>query len=105
MVNSRRKGAAGERMWRDVLREAGWTDAKRGQQRSGLEQADVVDGPFHVHFEVKVRERHLMWDAMEQAVRDAKSGQMPIVAAKMNRKPWLCVLRAEDLLRLLQERK
>ena len=42
MINSRAKGARGERMWRDQLRAEGYT-AKRGQQHAGGQDSpDVV---------------------------------------------------------------
>jgi Holliday junction resolvase len=41
MINSKRKGAAGEREWALTLRQHGW-DARRGQQFSGIEGEDVV---------------------------------------------------------------
>lgn len=100
-MNSRAKGKRGELAWRDILRDYGWLEARRGQQYSGTETSeDVVGGPTWTHAEVKVRERHDFWDAMEQAERDAAGRAVPYVAAKRNRRPWLVALRAEDFLRL-----
>lgn len=105
MVNSRSKGSAGEREFAAVLRESGWPQARRGQQRSGLDQADVVDGPDGCHFEVKRVERLNVWSAYEQATRDAGPGEQPIVAMRRNRSPWLAVVDLGRLLEMLRERE
>lgn len=103
VVNSRQKGKRGEAEWRDVLRAAGWTEARRGQQfRGGPDSPDVMCGPRLTHCEVKVREQHNPWAHIAQAEAEAATGCMPYVAMKKNRKPWLVVLRAEDFLMLLR---
>lgn len=101
MVNSRQKGARGERELAAVLREEGWIGAMRGQQRSGCEQADVVGGPAGVHWEVKRVERLLLAKAVEQARRDARPGEVPIVAHRRSQEPWMATLDLRVLLRLL----
>jgi hypothetical protein len=86
--------------WRDVLRQHGYTDARRGQQYAGNPDApDVVGGPENFHCEVKSREQHFPWQWMEEAVADA-GDKTPYVAMKRNRSPWLVILRAEDFLKL-----
>ena len=100
-MNARAKGAAGERELAAVLRAAGY-GAVRGQQRSGLEQADVV-GMDGWHVEVKRVELLNVWRAFAQAVRDAPAGARPLVAARRNRSEWLAVVRLSDLLQLLRE--
>ena len=98
---NRRRGAEGERELAGVLREFGW-NAKRGQQRSGLEQADVVDGPPGWHFECKRTEALNVWSAFAQASRDRQPGEVPVVATRRNNSPWLAVLDLRTLLRLVQ---
>jgi len=102
MVDSRQKGADGEREFRDVLRSEGWLGAKRGQQRSGLEEADVVGGPAGVHFEVKrVQALHLR-TAYAQAVRDAAGIKHAVVVHRRNSDTqWLATLDARTLLRMV----
>lgn len=103
MKNSRRKGAVGEREWRDVLRAEGFS-ARRGQQYSGSpDSPDVVcpDLPF-IHWEVKRVERLDLCGAMAQARNDA-GNQTPIVAHRKNRGDWLVTLRAEDFFQILRE--
>lgn len=101
-VNGRAKGKTGELEFKDLLREHGWADARRGQQRSGVDQADVIGGPPGVHFEVKRVEALNVWAAFEQAERDAPAGTTPVVAMRRNRSRWLAVLPIEVLLELLR---
>ena len=107
MINSKRKGARGERLFRDLCREHGWTGVRRTSQYCGNtgEAADVVGLPG-IHVEVKNVERLNLRDAMTQSISDAEAegeGNIPIVAHKKNRCPWLVTLRAEDWFRLYRE--
>lgn len=103
-INSRAKGARGEREWRDQLRNEGFS-ARRGQQFSGgADSPDVIcESLPGIHWEVKRVEAGNPYVWMEQAERDAGPAKMPIVAHKRNGKEWLCVLRASDLFALLRE--
>ncbi len=103
-INSRAKGARGEREWRDQLRNEGF-DARRGQQFSGgADSPDVIcDSLPGIHWEVKRVQAGNPYIWMDQAERDAGTEKMPIVAHKRNGKGWLCVIRAEDLFALLRE--
>jgi Holliday junction resolvase len=74
-VNSKQKGARGERAWRDVLRENGY-EAHRACQYSGKSpdgtSADVnSELPFH--FEVKHCERWPIRDWIAQATQRLSS--------------------------------
>lgn len=65
-MNSRNKGAAGEREVAGILRGYGYK-ARRGQQYSGANgDADVVGLPG-IHIEVKRREKLNIYDAIDQA--------------------------------------
>jgi Holliday junction resolvase len=102
-MNSRAKGARGEREWRDQLRNAGY-NARRGQQfAGGTDSPDVVcpDLPG-LHWEVKRVEAGNPYAWLEQAIRDA-GAKMPVVAHKRNGQEWICILRADDFLALLRE--
>ncbi len=103
--NSRAKGKTGELEFKELLREAGWPNARRGQQRAGVDQADVIDGPPGVHFEVKRVENLNVWAAHEQATRDAPAGHVPVVAMRRNRSSWLAVLPMHELLQLLRQNR
>ena len=106
-VNSKEKGKKGEREWATVCRSHGYGDARRTAQYCGNtgDASDVVGLPG-IHQEVKRVERLNIDEAMEQAVHDAKeagNGDMPIVAHRRSRKPWLVTMRAEDWFNLYQE--
>ena len=98
-INSRQKGAAGEREFAKWLNDTFGVNARRGQQFCGLSgNADVVDGIPGTHPEVKRVERLNIHDAVDQAVRDCADNNVPFVAHRRNRKPWLITIRAEDLI-------
>jgi len=102
-INSRAKGARGERAWRDALRAAGY-DARRGQQfAGGTDSPDVICEELHkFHFEVKCVEALNLENAMNQARRDAGDQKRPIVAHKKNGKGWLVSMPAEVFFQLLR---
>jgi hypothetical protein len=100
--SQRQKGARGERLWRDWLRTfMRCEDAKRGQQRSGTEQADVVGGVPGTWSEVKFVEKLNFHAALEQANNDAEVNDgIPYVASKRARESWKITLFAEHLMPL-----
>jgi hypothetical protein len=101
-MNSREKGARGERQWRDELRANGYA-ARRGQQFCGSpESPDVVcESLPWAHFEVKLVERLNIYEAMEQAIRDGQS-KIPFVAHRRNHWFWLVTMEAGTFFRLLR---
>lgn len=97
-MNSREKGAAAERELANILRRHGYT-ARRGQQYSGAKgDADVVGIPG-VHIECKRVERLNIHDAINQSIRDAREGEIPVVIHRKNRTEWLVTMRLEDWLK------
>lgn len=98
-INSRAKGARGERQWRDQLREAGY-DARRGQQfAGGTDSPDVVTGEelAFLHFEVKcVQALNVDKVMREQASVDAGRDKVPVIAHRKDRSEWLVTMRADD---------
>lgn len=102
-INSRAKGARGERLWRDELREAGFT-ARRGQQfAGGTDSPDVLCEELkNLHMEVKFVESLNLTVATEQAERDA-DGKPWIVAHKKNRTPWLVTMTRDTFFKLLRD--
>lgn len=99
-MNSREKGAAGERELAEKLREYGYS-ARRGQQFSGANgDADVVGLPGY-HIECKRVEKLNIDTAMEQSIRDAREGETPIVCHRKNRKEWLVTIRLKDFMEVL----
>ena len=81
-MNSRQKGARGEREVAAVCRYHGY-DARRGQQYCGLEgDADVV-GLLGFQVEVKYRQNLNIDDALAKTTAEA-DGKIPIVVHKRN---------------------
>lgn len=98
-MNSRDKGKRGELEFAHKLQEYGY-NTRRGQQFSGKNgDADVV-GLHGIHLEVKRVEKLNIEAAMEQSVRDARQGEMPIVAHRKNGKPWLITMELDDFMSL-----
>ena len=102
-INSKQKGARGEREFAALLTDYGY-ESKRGQQFKGGEDSPDVITELPVHFEVKRTERLLLYEAMAQAVRDSNGGKMPVVAHRRSHGEWVAVLRMSDLLDLLADR-
>lgn len=103
-INSKVKGAAGERELAELFKKKGLT-ARRTQQYCGAAgDSDVVcdELPF-LHIESKRTERLSLYDAMEQATRDAKIDHLPAVFHRKNKKPWVVILDAEKFLDILKE--
>jgi len=101
-VNSRNKGKRGEREWRDVLREHGY-QARRGQQFAGGQDSPDVISELPYHWEVKRTEHLRLYDAVDQASRDAK-GKPWVIAHRRNDWPWIVVMEAETFFKLLHEK-
>ena len=98
-MNSRSKGAKGERELARVRRQYGY-DCRRGQQYSGANgDADVVGLPG-VHIECKRVERLNIHDAMDQAKRDSRDGEIPAVFHRKNNCEWLVTLQIDEFMKL-----
>lgn len=104
MTNSRDKGKRGELEIAHILQSRGY-DAHRGQQFSGLNgDADVVGLPgFHI--EVKRTEEFRLWGALDQAKRDAREQETPVVFHRKNGSQWVAVMELDDWLDLVEEAK
>lgn len=101
-MNSRNKGAAGERELAAFLREYGY-QARRGQQYAGANgDADVVGLPG-IHIECKRVERLNLQDAYDQAKRDARPDEIPAVFHRKNYCGWLVTMALPDFLKLYAE--
>ena len=103
-INSRQKGAAGEREFAALLKEHG-IDARRGQQFSGgKDSPDVVSELTAVHFEVKRVQAGSPYLWLAQAIRDG-ADKLPVVAHRKNGKDWIAILPMSALLELLIQRE
>ena len=97
-INSRAKGAKGERELANLISDRGYK-CIRGQQRSGLEQADVI-GLDYIHIECKRVENLNLDKAMEQSIRDRKAGEMATVFHRKNNQQWKVTIGFEDFMTL-----
>jgi Holliday junction resolvase len=101
-MNSKQKGARGERELARILRGYGY-DCRRGQQYCGANgDADVVGLPG-IHIECKRGQRLNIDDAMLQAIRDRREGEYPAVFHRKNNHEWLVTMRLEDWKEIYRE--
>lgn len=102
-MNSRSKGATGEREVASILRGHGYKKARRGQQYSGANgDADVVGLPG-IHIEVKRRERLNIYNAIDQAKRDRKPDELPAVFHRKNHCEWLVTMPLDEWMKIYRE--
>ena len=94
VVDSRRKGAEGERSLARWLQEQGIA-CHRGYVQ--FKQSDLV-GIEGIHVECKRQEKLNIHEAMEQAKRESVKRQdgRPTVFHRRNRTEWLVTMRLED---------
>jgi Holliday junction resolvase len=98
-TNGKQKGKKGELELAHKLKEYGY-DAKRSVQYNGKDgQADVIGLP-HIHVECKRQERLNIYDAVEQAKRDAKNGDAPAVFHRKNRCNWLVTMELDKFMEI-----
>jgi len=84
-----------------VLTEHGY-NCRRGQQYSGIDGEDVV-GLDYIHIECKRQQALNIDDALDQAKRDAKPGQLPTVFHRKNNKKWKVTMDIEDWITIYNE--
>ena len=101
-MNSRTKGAVGERELAKKLREYGY-DCRRGQQYCGANgDADVIGLPG-IHIECKRVERLNIDDAMLQAIRDRREDEFPAVFHRKNNGKWMVTMLLDDWQEIYRE--
>ena len=103
-INSKRKGASGERELVRKLKEYGF-DTRRSVQYNGKAEegeADLV-GLQGIHIEAKRVERLNIYDAMAQAKHDAKPNELPTVFHRRNNCKWLVTMELSEWMKLYQE--
>jgi len=100
---SRNKGKVGERELAHELMRVFGVQARRGVQfRGSPGSPDVVADIPDVHIECKRTERFRLYDALDQAVSDAGSN-IPVVFHRQSRKPWVAIVRLDDLPNFVQK--
>lgn len=94
-MNSRQKGARGERELANELKKHGY-ECRRGQQYCGANgDADVV-GLDGIHIECKRVEKLNLYDALNQAKADARPGELPVVIHRRNKCEWVVIQPLND---------
>lgn len=103
-VNSKRKGAAGERELAQKLNEYGYKTRRSVQYNGKAEegQADLLGLPG-IYIECKRVEKLNLYDAMAQAIHDAKDGELPTVFHRKNHSEWLVTMKLADWIELYKE--
>lgn len=100
-MNSRNKGAAGERELANKLALHGFP-CRRGQQYCGANgNADVIGLPG-IHIECKRVEKLNIEKALQQAESDSK-GDIPAVFHRRNRETWKVTLRLNDFMEMYKK--
>ena len=100
-INSKKKGAKGERELANILKDYVY-NCRRGQQYNGLEGEDVV-GLNGIHIECKRVERLDLYGAIYQSTKDCKANQLPAVFHRKNHYRWLVTMELEDWIKLYNE--
>ena len=102
-ARSRRKGKRGEIEAAAEIRRLFRVEAHRGRQYQGSDESPDVKAEIHgVHFEVKRVEALRLYEALAQAIRDAGEN-IPVVLHRANGRPWVAIVRLEDLPKLAVE--
>ncbi len=97
---SRNKGKTGERELAHELSRVFGVSARRGVQFQGSpDSPDVIVDIPEIHIECKRTERFRLYEALDQATQDAAT-KIPLVLHRQNKKPWVAVVKLDDLPRL-----
>jgi Holliday junction resolvase len=101
-INSKAKGARGERELSSKFKEHGF-DTRRGQQYCGANgDADVIGLP-NIHIECKRVQALNIYNAVSQAKADAKKNELPTVFHRKDRCEWLVTMTLDDWMKLYKE--
>lgn len=100
-MNSKQKGARGERELASRLREYGY-NTRRGVQYCGSPDSPDVVGLPYIHIECKRVEKLNLYDAIAQAKHDA-GNKIPTVFHRKNNCEWLVTLKLDDFMTIYKE--
>ena len=101
-VNSKRKGKAGELELSRKFQEYGYQTRRSVQYNGKAEEgeADLLGLPG-IHVECKRTEKLNLYEAVEQAKRDAAdSEELPVVFHRRNRCEWLAIMPLDAFMEL-----
>lgn len=95
-MNSKSKGKRGELELAELLRHAGHANARRSAQYCGnTGDAPDITGVDGLHIECKRAEQVRDEVFLQQAERDARKGELPVVMYRRNHEEWKANLRLE----------
>ena len=97
-INSKMKGKAGELEACKVLERILGINFERSVQYCGRAGDADIKGVDGLHLEVKRVEKMNLYDAMKQAESDAPDDKVPVVMHRKNRKGWVMIINAEDMI-------
>ncbi len=98
MVNSKNKGARGEREAAEAMASVLGVPLRRTQQFKGTPQSADIEGDevIGLHLEVKRTERLSVYPTLDQAESDAGEN-CPVVLHRRNGKRWVAIMYLNDL--------
>ena len=102
-INSKAKGKAGEIELSHKLQEYGYSVRRTNQFCGNTQEASDCEGLSGIHIECKRVEKLNIYDAISQAIHDAKEGLLPTVFHRKNRCEWLVTMRLSDWMKLYNE--
>ena len=95
-MNSKSKGKRGELELAELLRTAGYANARRSAQYCGnTGDAPDITGVEGLHIECKRREQIQDEVFMQQAEKEAKKGEVPVVMYRRSREKWKVCIRLD----------
>lgn len=102
-IDSRAKGARGERSGAKAWSETFNVNSFRGCQfAGGPDSPDIKTDHTEIHVEVKRTEKGNPYNWLAQAVVDAR-GKVPVVLHRRNREEWVLIMRLQDAPRFAEE--
>jgi Holliday junction resolvase len=102
-MNSRTKGKRAELEIANILRGYGYEARRTAQYCGNTGEASDVVGVDGLHIEVKRREQFSDEPSLQQAERDARKGEIPIVFYRRSREKWKATMRMDMFMLIWNE--
>lgn len=103
-MNSKQKGKRGELELVRKLKEHGFATRRTVQYNGKADEGDAdLKGLDGIHIECKRVEKLNLYDAIGQAIHDAKDGELPTVFHRKNNSEWLVTMKLDDWVKLYRE--
>lgn len=101
-INSKQKGAKGERELAKKLCEYGYNVRRTVQYNGKAEEGEAdLKGLPDIHIECKRTERLSLYDSVDQAKRDSSTtGKIPVVFHRKNNCEWLAIMPLDEFMKL-----